>query len=149
MRGADFNRANLAGADFYKAEITDSQLQSAVSIQNARLPNGSLAHDPNLLANGYADCDTPVQNSWQVLEGVVVTIKSETDQSGCYFVSRSANTKAIMTQYINLTDIWDSSVWTESKAVLQGWVTVGVSIQMNAKGDNDTVLGHALLSEMN
>ena len=144
----DFSRANLAQADLFNTRLRDSQLQSALSIRGARLPNGSLGRDPNLLRNGHADCNMSVHTNWQVREGDVATIQSPTGQNGCHFVSQPSNIEASMWQRINLTNLWDSNLWDKSRALLFARLGNGVSIQISGESANGTVLGQARLSEI-
>ena len=115
LRKVNFTHANLAQADFFNTKITDNQLRGALSIRDARLPNGSLGRDPNLVRNGYADCNMFVRNNWQVPDGDVTTIQSQADQNDCRFVSRFSSVEASMWQRIDLTYLWNSAFWSKSR----------------------------------
>ena len=147
LNDANFTLANLAQADFTGSQITDSQLHSALSIRDARLPNGSLGRDPNLLVNGYADCNTFVQTNWYVREGVVDTVIFNNNSSNCRFVARSPDLRTAMSQSINLTNVWNPIVWTRSGAGLLAQMADGVSVQIIGMSSNRTVLGQKSLSE--
>ena len=148
LRAVDFTRANLARADFTKTTITDSQLRSALSIRDAQLPNGTLGRDPNLLNNGYADCNTSVRNSWQVREGDIAIENFGRNKSDCRFVSLQSNVRAIMSQRVSLINNWNSDLWTESQAVLRARMTKGVKILTRGIRDNHTLIDQVFLSEM-
>jgi uncharacterized protein YjbI with pentapeptide repeats len=110
---ADLTNVNFSNANLYKAEFTgtnilDSQLQSALSIEDARLPNQTFARDPNLMNNGQADCNIPLANSWTLLTGKITTMISDNKMNDCNFVLQSYNTGATMFQRVDLSKKWDS-----------------------------------------
>ena len=101
----DFSRANLAHVDFTNATITNTQLERALSIRGARLPDGTHGRDPNLVKNAYANCTTSVRDDWQVQMDDIVTDTFRANQSRCRFVARPTNTGATMLQRISLAGI--------------------------------------------
>lgn len=135
-----FVLANLQHADLTKTNITDNQLQSALSIQNAKLPNGTLGQGRNLVKNGDAHCGIPLHKDWQVTDGSIEVMPLNTDQSQCQLVLQSTVTGARMFQEISLVDVYDSSFWTCSNVELQAQISDGVSIELVTKDDENVVL---------
>ena len=96
MRMVNFTLANLHRTEFWETSITDEQLKSAHSIRAARLINGTLARDRNLIKNGYADCNSPLSDSWLLQTGRVISAMSSEDSSNCQFTLQSVGIGAIM-----------------------------------------------------
>ena len=141
---ANFSLANLHQADFTGTKITYSQLQSALSIQAALLPNETYAHDPNLIKNGHADCNIPLLLTWTLIHGNITTMKTEADFNNCHFVVQSNHVGASMYQKIDLAH-WDSSFWKYSLAVLDAHMTSGVSIELIGKSRNGATIDKKIL----
>ena len=149
LRTVDFSRANLQRVDFTNASITDRQLRSALSIRNARLPNGTLGRDPNLLKNGHADCNTSVHQHWQVREGGVVATSSGRGPRYCHFAAQASNTEAMMSQRISLADIWSSYFGGSPEAVLLARLAGNVSVQITGISNTGQVMNRQILRETN
>ncbi|CAF2251861.1 unnamed protein product [Rotaria magnacalcarata] len=138
LTNAIFTDANLYGAQFQYARITDMQLQSTLSIQDAILPNGTRAEDRNLINNGHADCTiSPVDNR-ALLTGNVITAMSSTNDTNCQFMLQTFAMGATMMQRVNLSFKWDPNTWPHSQAVLSANMGSNVFIQL--RGINE--IGH-------
>ena len=76
-----------------------------MSLRGATLPNGTVVdRDPNLLNNGYADCNhRQLNDSWQIVpsDGIVIALKDDSNKD-CLFVSRMTGLSS-MSQRTNLT----------------------------------------------
>jgi uncharacterized protein YjbI with pentapeptide repeats len=143
-----FSLANLQNADFTNTTITDNQLQSALSIRNAKLPNGTLGQDRNLIKNGDANCKISLVRHWQVQNGHIAVVLSKEDRNQCQFSLQSVITGAIMSQRITLVGIWDSSIWTNSNVELQADMSSEVSIELSGKSSNGAVLDKHIASKL-
>lgn len=149
---ADLITTNFAGANLYKADfshstITDSQLRSALSIQDAILPNGTLANDKNLIKNGEADCNISLAKDWILLRGTVVTSISDKGNGNCWFGLHSFTTGANMSQRVNLLDKWDSVSWPYSKAVLTAYMSTNVFLMLRGIDANGQIIMQTITSE--
>ncbi len=144
---ANFFLANLENVDFTNSTITDDQLQSALSIRNAKLPNGTLGLGRNLVKNGDANCNISLGNHWQVEIGNIAVVVFKNDRNQCRFSLQSVTTGAIMSQRIALVDIWDSSFWPYSYVELQAQISSAVSIELIGKNRNDIVVDKCIASK--
>ncbi|CAF4825849.1 unnamed protein product [Rotaria socialis] len=144
LTNTNFSLANLNKADFAGTKVTRSQLESALSIQDALLPNGTRVRNPNLIKNGYADCNTSLLLSWVLTHGSITTMKTETDFNNCHFALQSNNVGASMYQKVGLAH-WDPGFWKYSLAVLDAKMTNGVSIELNGKSQNGTIIDKNIL----
>lgn len=142
----DFTLANLRNADFTNTTITDDQLRSALSIRNARLPNGTLGQARNLIKHGDANCNISLTDHWHVHSGTVTLMNSANDRSDCQFTVKST---AVMSQRINLVDAWNSSIWTKSQLELQISVSDGVSIGVQARSADGILVDEIVASMLN
>jgi uncharacterized protein YjbI with pentapeptide repeats len=147
LSNASFSLANLQDADFTNTTITDSQLQSALSIRNAKLPNGTLGQGRNLVKNGDANCNISLVDNWEVQNGNIMVVPSKEDGSQCQFTLQSFATGAIMSQRITLVGIWDSSFWIFSNVELQAHMSNGVCMELSGKTSNGTVLKKGITSQ--
>jgi uncharacterized protein YjbI with pentapeptide repeats len=129
LSNVSFLHANLYKADFSNANITDMQLDSALSIQNALLTDREPAQDKNLISNGQADCNIALVDNWILQTGNITTMISDKDVSKCHFVLQSYNMGATMLQRTGLPN-WDPNVWSYTQAVLSASMSIGVSIQL-------------------
>jgi len=130
VNNVDFSSANLYKTDFTRTHIKERQLESALSIQYAVLPNGTLAHDSNLIHNGQADCNISLVDSWILQDGNVTTVMTDTHTSNCQFILQSFTLGATMSQRVDLSNKWDSNSWPHSTAILSASMSSGVSIQL-------------------
>jgi uncharacterized protein YjbI with pentapeptide repeats len=144
---ANFFLTNLENTDFTDSTITDDQLQSALSIRNAKLPNGTIGKGRNLVKNGDANCNISLGNHWQVEIGNIAVVVFRNDRNQCRFSLQSVATGAIMSQRIALVDIWDSSFWTFSNVELGAQISNGVSIELIGKKSNDIVVDRRIASK--
>jgi hypothetical protein len=139
--------ANLENTDFTNSTIADNQLQSALSIRNAKLPNGTLGLGRNLVKNGDTNCNISLVNHWQVEIGNIAVVVFKNDRNQCRFSLQSITTGAIMSQRIFLVDIWNSSFWTRSSVELQAQISSAVSIELISKTSNKTVVDRRIASK--
>ena len=144
----DFSRANLQEADLTNTGITDGQLLSALSIRDARLPNGTLGRDRSLIENGHADCRQSPYPHWQWQTGQIIPVVSGADLTECHFTVPANTTEASMSQRIDLTRVWDSTFWVSSRAVLYARMAGTVSVQMSATNSSGSVLDKKILSKI-
>ncbi|CAF4050213.1 unnamed protein product [Adineta steineri] len=86
------NGINFSHTDLFNAKINDIQLLNAISIRGSRLPNGTyIDQDYNLITNGYADCNIPLESSWNVDENnSIAIIRSKQDENNCVFAPNKA-----------------------------------------------------------
>jgi uncharacterized protein YjbI with pentapeptide repeats len=148
LSNANFSLANLQNADFTNTNITDNQLQSAISIRNAKLLNGTLGQGRSLVKNGDANCNISLVDHWRVRNGNITVMSSKENRDECQFTLQSFATGAIMSQRITLVGIWDSSIWTNSNVELQGHMSSGVSMELNAKNNKGIILDKQIASKL-
>jgi uncharacterized protein YjbI with pentapeptide repeats len=146
LTSVNFSGANLWNADFTNTTITDSQLQNALSIQNAKLPNGTLGRGENLIKNGDANCNIKSLHPWRVQNGSIAVVASEENPNNCQFVLQSNVIGATMSQRIDLLNIWDSTLWQYSEFELHLNKSSGVSIELNGLSNNGAVLHKKIYS---
>jgi uncharacterized protein YjbI with pentapeptide repeats len=144
---ANFFLANLENVDFTNSTITDNQLQSALSIRHAKLPNGTIGKGRNLVKNGDANCNISLVNHWQVEIGNIAMVVFKNDRNQCQFSLQSVATGATMSQRIFLVDIWDSSFWKYSNVELEAQMSNGMSIELIGKNNNDIVVDRRIASK--
>jgi uncharacterized protein YjbI with pentapeptide repeats len=149
LNGTNFSLANLQETDFTNTTITDIQLLSALTIRNAKLPNGTLGQGRNLMKNGGPNCDISLVDHWQIQNGIISVVLSKENRSQCQFILQSLTTGAIMSQRITLVGIWDSTIWTYSNVELQARMSSGVSIELSGRTSNETVLNKSIASKLN
>jgi uncharacterized protein YjbI with pentapeptide repeats len=148
LNGTNFSFANLQKADFTNTTITDSQLWSALSIRDAKLPNGTLGHGHNLVKNGDADCNITLAQDWRVQNGSIAVAATEKSRNDCQFSLQSLATGAVMSQRVVLAQFWDSSIWTNSTVELQVHMSNGVLIELSGTISNGTVLNKTVASKL-
>ena len=127
----NFSGANLHLADLRDTSITSDQLSSALSIRDARLPDGTLGRDSNLIINGHAECGTSLDRSWIVESGSVATQKSSSTNNECVFALRSHAIGASMRQRIDLSTVWKKNIWPYSRALFHARMNGSVSVELN------------------
>lgn len=147
LKNVDFSQANLQKVNFTDAKITGSQLENALSIQDALLPNGTLARGNNLLNDGQTGCKISFGNGWILHKGNVTAKIPSADSNNCYFLLQSYNTGATMSQRVNLSNTWDSESWPHSLAVLSANMSLGVSIQLRIINNTKDIDAHLKLSK--
>jgi uncharacterized protein YjbI with pentapeptide repeats len=147
LREANFSLANLWEADFTNSTITESQLQSALSIRNAKLPNGTLGHSRNWIENGDANCNNSLVNHWHIQYGSIA-ILFKPNLSECHFSLQSPTTGAMMSQRINLTHIWNSSFWRFLHVELEAHMSSEVSIELIGKDTDAKVVNNKIASKL-
>lgn len=148
LSSSNFYLASLEEADFTNTTITDSQLQSALSIRNAKLPNGTLGQSRNLIKNGDANCNISLVSHWKVQNGNIVVMPSKKDRGECQFTLQSIATVAIMSQRIDLVGIWNSSFWRKSSVELQAHMSSSASIELSGKNSNGIVVNKRTASNL-
>ncbi|CAF2241105.1 unnamed protein product [Rotaria magnacalcarata] len=140
-----FSGANLYKVQFNDTEMIDTQLESALSIQDAVLPNETLAHDENLIKNGKADCNTSLISDWTLSNVNVTVIMSSTSKSNCQFTLQSLSSGAAMKQRVNLYGKWDSNSWPYSQAVLRTSMSIGITMELRGINSNNLVVARQSL----
>jgi uncharacterized protein YjbI with pentapeptide repeats len=148
LHESNFSFANLQEADFTNTTITDSQLRSALSIRDAKLPNGTLGHGHNLVKNVDADCNITLSKDWEVQNGIIAVIASKENRSDYQFSLQSLVTGAVMSQRIVLAQFWNSSIWTNSIVELQAHRSSGVSIELSGINSTGTILNKNVASKL-
>ncbi|CAF5019960.1 unnamed protein product [Rotaria magnacalcarata] len=126
--------------------MIDTQLESALSIQDAVLPNETLAHDENLIKNGKADCNTSLISDWTLSNVNVTVIMSSTSKSNCQFTLQSLSSGAAMKQRVNLYGKWDSNSWPYSQAVLRTSMSIGITMELRGINSNNLVVARQSLN---
>ena len=139
LKNANFSFTILLEVDLTNTTVTDDQLQSALSIRNTKLPNGTLARRRNWIQNGNPNCNTSVIDHWHVINGSIIVVSSKENRSKCHFSLQSPRTEAMMSQRIGLRHIWDSNFWTNAYVELQAHMSSGVSIELVSKDRNGTI----------
>lgn len=147
LNKANFSFANLREVDFTNSTITDDQLKTALSIRDAKLPNGTVGRGRNLVQNGDPNCNTSLVDHWHVQNGSIIVVFSKDNRSKCHFSLQSPTTKAMMSQRIDLRHILDSYFWKYASAELQADMSGGVSIELISKGSNGTILDTKIASK--
>jgi uncharacterized protein YjbI with pentapeptide repeats len=140
LTNTNFSFANLKDVDFTNTTITDIQLQSALSIRNAKLPNGTLGHTRNLIRNGKADCKTRLIDSWDIPSDHIAVKTSNENRNDCHFVLKSNINEATMWQRISLVNVWDPTIWTYSSVELHLSGSSGISLELNGLENDGTIL---------
>ena len=102
LTSVSFKGANLRRADLTNAKISSTQLSDALSVRDARLPNGTIAREPNLLKNGYATCHVSSLDDWRIHQGMIFVQSLEEDSQNCAFTLQTGLNKANMSQQIDL-----------------------------------------------
>ncbi|CAF4091361.1 unnamed protein product [Adineta steineri] len=117
---------NFSFTTMKKAFISDEQLSNALTIQGAKLPNGTVfQHDPNLLSNGYANCSHKLLNSnWKVFPlGAIIISPKNISSHECIFMNQM-NSSSSMSQ--NITLIKHKTLTLARRAILIVTVRSGV-----------------------
>lgn len=140
LTGVNFSLANLYEAEFVYTTITNEQLESALSIQDALLPDETRANGQNLISNDEASCNISRENGWKLQNGSVVAVQSNHDNSSCEFILQTISTGATMYQRINLSNKWDSTNWPYSRVVLRANLSVGISMELRGIRHNNQPL---------
>ena len=136
----NFTGANLRDADLTHTTISESQLRSARSIQNAKLPNRTRGRDRNLIDNGHAHCGTSNLTPWYIQNGDILIMPLKEDHTNCRFVLQSSSIHGTMSQRVSLKDVWDGSYWKNSSVELHFRRSSGVSLELSGHYNNGTVL---------
>jgi uncharacterized protein YjbI with pentapeptide repeats len=95
---------NFSFASMKKVCISDEQLNNALSVRGATLPNGTIiSHNPNLLPDGHAKCNyTLWRQNWQILPSDAIVILAKNNSADdCVSVNR-INNIAHMSQRVTL-----------------------------------------------
>jgi uncharacterized protein YjbI with pentapeptide repeats len=144
----NFSHANLQEIDFTNTDITESQIKSALSIQDARLPNQTAVRNPNLINNGKIECNNSLVGSWELQTGQVTRMASVIGSS-CRFVLQFYDTRPVMLQCINLSKVWDPHLWPYSHAILNARMGNGASIHLNGMSSSRKILDQRNSSKFN
>ncbi len=143
----NFTLANLWNADLTNTMITDDQLHSALSIRNAKLPNGTLGRARNLIRNANVNCKTQLVDHWHVPNNNIMVKASKENSNDCQFILNSNINEATMWQRIDLLDVWDPTVWAYSIVELHFSRSSGISFELNGLDSNGTVLRKEISSK--
>jgi hypothetical protein len=122
-------------------------LQNALSIRNAKLPNGTLGRGRNLFKNGNANCNISLANHWQAKNGSIIIVATKENPGQCHFSPQLKAIGAIMSQRIALVDIWNSSFWTDSSVEWEAQMSNGVSIELIGKSNKEIIYGGYIASK--
>ena len=147
LNSVSFNGANLRRADLTNAKLSSTQLNDALSVRDARLPNGTIARDPNLLKNGYATCHVSSLDNWQIHQGMILVQSMEEDSQNCAFTLQTDLSKANMSQQIDLRSLWNRSIWKMSTVELTVQLTAGVFIHLHGLDHRGNILRQEILSK--
>ena len=147
MNSVNFSLANLGKADLSGTGITERQLWSALSIQDAHLSNGTYARDPNLVENGQAHCNISLLTSWKLQTGDVRVVLFDKNTSNCHFALKSHTKGAIMWQCIDPPNLSKLHLYPNSKLVLSARMSVGVSIQLSGRTLTERIVARNNLSK--
>ena len=147
LTNTSFSFANLKDVDFTNTTITDIQLQSALSIRNAKLPNGTVGRDKNLINNGDANCNISLIDHWQIENGNIAVMISKEQQNKCQFSLQSIETGATMSQIIDLKSVWNSTIWKHSNIELRADMSDGLTIELNGINSNGKVHNNKIMSK--
>ena len=151
----EFKKNSFFGANLQKAEIlcgslTDhmakSEMKAIVSIHGAKICTKH-HRDPNLIENGHFACNISVKDKWSLLIGNVQVAFSNQYKNECYITLLPNESKAIISQNISLTNIWDTELWPYSHSLLHAHMSVGVSIELIGMSLNGTILNKHTRSE--
>ena len=143
----NFTGANLRNADLTNTNISDRQLRSARSIQNAKLPNGTRGRDRNPIDNGNPHCGISDVAPWHIQNGDILVMTSKEDRNDCRFVLQSNSIHATMSQRVSLEGVWDGSYWRNSSVELHFRRSSGVSLELCGQYSNNTVLKKEISSK--
>ena len=112
------------------------------------MPNGTRSHDDNLISNGQADCNIPLDDSWESERGDInIEMSEKNNNANCQFTLKSFATEATMLQRVNLSKKWDFSSWPYSQAILSARVSKGVTIQLTGINTYGVVSARQIASE--
>lgn len=143
----NFTGANLRMAIFSNTEISNEQLQSALSIEHIKLSDGSFGQDSNLILNGDPICNTSLKNNWKISEHDAILIApSKANQTHCMFIRDSKSETIItMTQIYNMTKRADFTYWNKSRVILTARLSSKIKIFligiMNGKRITNQTIG--------
>lgn len=140
LTNIDFSDTNLYAADFRGAVLIRSKLQSALTIQDATLPSGTLGDDLNMINKDHVRCNLSQQNLWIVENGNVTRSPCSQDHRHCQFALPAFTTSASMTQRISLADNWNVSLWPRSQVVLRANMISNVLIEWKQISSTGQVL---------
>ena len=148
LQKADFSFANLYKADFSNSNITDSQLRSALSIRDAKLPNGTLGQGYNLVKNGDANCNITLVQDWRIHNDSIAVIASKKGGNDCQFSLQPFVTEAVMSQQISFTEHRSPSFLIQHSVELQADMSDGVLIELSGIHSNGTILKKTVVSKL-
>jgi hypothetical protein len=83
-----------------------------------------------------------------VQNGSIAVVVSKENRNNCQFVLQSNGIGATMWQRINLVNVWDSTLWTNSDIELHLYNSSGVSTELNGLSKNGTVIQKKLYSKV-
>ena len=129
-RKVDFHQANLQRATFDDAVIDENLIRRARSVHDARLPNGTLARDRNLVRDGYDTRRFAGEQSWTIEQGFIDKESSTDDEhDSCRYILSTRENSASMSQTVWLSSIWNSNDWPSSYAQLRVTASDGVIVE--------------------
>lgn len=145
VKGTDFSHANLYGAIFTNTSIIGEQLESALAIQDAVLPDGTQVLDKNLIDHGDNNCNISHANGWILRNGSLTAIVSNNSNGYCNFTLQTNSTEAIICKRVDLSKKWDSTAWSYSQAILRANMSKGVSMELKGINSNGHILARQTL----
>ncbi|CAF3938662.1 unnamed protein product [Rotaria sp. Silwood1] len=144
-----FEKANLTSVDFFRStDITESQLQAALSIQDVPISDEEFAHDTTWINNDETDCNSLLIRNWTLATGNVTANMSKKNNRNCRFTLQSLATGAKMSQRVDLLNKWDSKSWPFSQAVLTADFSIGVTILLRGVNNSQHILAQRELSKL-
>lgn len=157
LKHASFERADLTMTDFtysnlYNVTLTgtrvrDIQLEKALSIYDALLPNGTRARNKNLIRTGEPNCNIFQTNGWILRRGNLSIAMSNQFGSYCDLILQPMFTGATIYQRVNLSNAWDATFHSYSQAVLRANLSFGVSMELIGINNNSKMIDKQVLSE--
>ena len=143
LTGVQFHLTNLLKADFTNATVNENQLNNALSIRDAMLPNSTIARYPNLIQNGEANCNISLVENWKLQSGEIMS-KVE-NNNNCHFVLQSLNSGAVMSQILNVPSTCNSDFWTHCQVFVRANMGSNVFIQLRELNASKQILNQLSL----
>lgn len=145
FRGAKLTNISLFDANLYKAiftgaHLTHSQLQTALTVQDATLPNGTLGVDLNIINNKQVKCHLSQLSAWIVQTGNVTRSLCSNSSRHCQFTLQTLTTGASMAQRISLAHYRSLRLWPRSQVVLRTNMSNDMTIEWKQIGSMGQIL---------
>lgn len=148
IKGIQLLGATLYNATFKNVNVKIAQIKSALSIQDVVLSNRTRIQDKDLINNGEHNCNISHINGWILRSGNVTTLKVGQYNDFCEFTLQSISTNATIYQRVNLSNKWNSTLWSYSYTVLRADMSTGLSMELRAINSTNHVVDYQALSEL-